>query len=224
MLAGAGNIGLRLALALERAHFQVKLIEANPQQAMAVAEVLDRTVVLCSDAADEELMNQESIDQTEVFCSLTNDDEANILSSMLAKKLGARRAMALINRSAYVDLIESSMLDIAVSPRVATVGSLLTHIRRGDTVAVHSLRRGAAEAIEIIAHGDPTTSQVIGRQIEELALPNGAMVGAILREEKVIIAHSDTVIEPEDHVIVFVVDKKQLPSVERLFQVAVTFV
>jgi trk system potassium uptake protein TrkA len=169
-------------------------------------------------------MIQENIEQTEVFCSVTNDDEANILSAMLAKKLGARRAMALINRSAYVDLIQSSVLDIAISPRMATVGSLLTHIRRGDTVAVHSLRRGAAEVIETIAHGDSSTSRVVGRRLDELPLPPGTTVGAILRGEEVVIAHSDVVIQSDDHVITFVVDKKRIHDVERLFQVAVTFV
>ncbi len=180
--------------------------------------------MLRGDAADEELMMQENIESIEVFCSLTNEDEANILSAMLAKRLGARRVMALINRSAYVDLIHGSGLDIAISPRMATVGTLLTHIRRGDVVAAHSLRRGAAEAIEAIAHGDRSTSQVVGRTVSEISLPPGTTLGAILRGEQVIIAHDNTVIESEDHVILFVVDKRHIRDVERLFQVGVTFV
>ena len=224
MLTGAGNIGLRLAQALEPSHCHVKLVERSAIRAKQVADQLDRTVVLHGDAADEELMHQENIDNIDVFCSLTNDDEANILSAMLAKRLGARRTMALVNRSAYVDLMENTLVDIAISPRVATVGTLLTHVRRGDMVAVHSLRRGAAEAIETIAHGDRTNSQVVGRAIQDIALPPGTTLGAILRGEDVVIAHHDTVIESEDHVILFVVDKRHIREVEQLFQVAVTFV
>ena len=224
MLVGAGKIGLQLARSLEQNNYQVKLVEHGAERARQVAEQLDATIVLRGDAADEDLMLQENIDATDVFCSLTNDDEANILSAMLAKRLGAHRAMALINRSAYVDLIESSVLDVAISPSLITVGSLLTHVRRGDTIAVHSLRRGAAEAIETIAHGDATSSSVVGRRIEEIALPSGTRVGALLRNQEVIIPHHDTVIEAEDHVILFVIDKKNIRDVERLFQVKVTFV
>ena len=224
MLVGAGKIGLQLARSLEQNNYQVKLVEHGAERARQVAEQLDATIVLRGDAADEDLMLQENIDATDVFCSLTNDDEANILSAMLAKRLGAHRAMALINRSAYVDLIESSVLDVAISPSLITVGSLLTHVRRGDTIAVHSLRRGAAEAIETIAHGDATSSSVVGRRIEEISLPSGTRVGALLRNQEVIIPHHDTVIEAEDHVILFVIDKKYIRDVERLFQVKVTFV
>ena len=224
MLVGAGKIGLQLARSLEQNNYQVKLVEHGAERARQVAEQLDATVVLRGDAADEDLMLQENIDAMDVFCSLTNDDEANILSAMLAKRLGAHRAMALINRSAYVDLIESSVLDVAISPSLITVGSLLTHVRRGDTIAVHSLRRGAAEAIETIAHGDATSSSVVGRRIEEISLPSGTRVGALLRNQEVIIPHHDTVIEAEDHVILFVIDKKHIRDVERLFQVKVTFV
>ena len=224
MLVGAGKIGLQLARSLEQNNYQVKLVEHGADRARQVAEQLDATIVLRGDAADEDLMLQENIDATDVFCSLTNDDEANILSAMLAKRLGAHRAMALINRSAYVDLIESSVLDVAISPSLITVGSLLTHVRRGDTIAVHSLRRGAAEAIETIAHGDATSSSVVGRRIEEISLPSGTRVGALLRNQEVIIPHHDTVIEAEDHVILFVIDKKYIRDVEKLFQVKVTFV
>jgi len=224
MLAGAGNIGLRLAQALEKSHYQVKLIESDRSRARRVAELLDKTVVLHGSAADEDLLTQENIENVEAFCSITNEDEANILSAMLSKRLGARRAMALVNRSAYVDLVESKMLDIAISPKIVTVGILLTHIRRGDTVAVHSLRRGAAEVIEIVAHGDPSSSRVVGKKIDQIQFPPGTTLGAILRSNEVITAFKDTVIEPEDHVIIFVIDKRHIPEVEKLFQVSVTYV
>ena len=224
ILAGAGNIGLRLARTLEDNGYRVKLIKRNPDRIREVADLLEDTVVLHGDAADQELLWQENIDQTEVFCALTNADEANILSGMLAKRLGAKHAIALVTRSAYVDLIESSVLDVAISPQLATVGTLLTHIRRGDMAAVHSLRRGAAEAIEAIAHGDPATSQVVGRRIDQISLPPGTTLGALVRGDDVIIAKGNTVIEAEDHVIIFVIDKQRIPEVERLFQVAATFI
>ena len=223
LIVGGGNIGKRVARALER-RYQVKLIEHNYPRTLALSSELDRTIVLHGDAADEELLLEENIDKTDVFCALTNDDEANILSAMLAKRLGARKVMSLINRAAYVDLIESGDIDIAISPQQATIGSLLTHIRRGDVAKVYSLRRGAAEAIEAVAHGDRTTSRVVGRRIEELKLPPGTTIGAIVRGNDVLIAHHDTVIEPEDHVILFLVDKSKIREVEKLFQVGITFI
>ena len=135
----------------------------------------------------------------------------------------ARKVMALINRAAYVDLVQSDVIDIAISPQQTTIGSLLAHIRKGDVVVVHSLRRGAAEAIEAIAHGDKKSSNVVGRPIEEISLPPNTSIGAIVRGDEIIMAHHDTVIESEDHVILLVADKRRVPEVERLFQVGVIF-
>lgn len=224
MLAGGGNIGFRLARRLEDKHYNVKLVERDRRRAEQIADGLDETVVLFGDAADEEMLVQENIESMDVFCAVTNNDEANILSAMLAKRLGARRVMALINRSVYVDLFARSEIDLVISPRTVTVGSILAHIRRGDVVAVHSLRGGRAEAIEAIAHGDENSSRVVGRGVRDLPLPPGTGIGAILRDDKVLIAHKETVIQSGDHVILFVVDKKHIAEVERLFQVAVTFV
>ena len=223
MLVGGGNIGMGLARVLEN-NYQVKLIEHNAARTRAISEELNSTLVLLGDAADGDLLVEENIENTDVFCSVTNDDEANILSAMLAKRLGAKKVMTLINRAAYVGLVESGEIDIAISPNLATIGSLLTHIRRGDVVVVHSLRRGAAEAMEAIAHGDVRSSKVVGRRIENIKLPSGTTIGAIVRGKEVIIAHRDTVIEAEDHVILFLVNKKQITDVEKLFQVGVTFI
>jgi len=222
IIAGGGNIGTRLARALER-NFRVKIIEHDLRNCKRIAEELEKTIVLQGDAADQELLLEENIESTDVFCAVTNDDEANILSAMLAKRLGARKVMALINRPSYVDLVQSGSIDIAISPQQATIGSLLKHVRRGDVVMVHALRRGAAEAIEAIAHGDQTSSKVVGRRIGELKLPKGANIGALVRGDEVHIAHHDTLIEAEDHVILFLQDKRRIPEVERLFQVGVTF-
>jgi len=222
LLAGGGNIGGALAKFLEK-DYQVKIIEANKQRAVQLSEELDSAIVLYGDAADPDLLIEENIESTDVFCALTNDDEANILSAMLAKKLGARKVMSLINRPAYVDLVESSLIDIALSPHTVTMGAMLAHIRRGDVVAVHALRRGAAEAIEAIAHGDAKVSKVVGRTIDELKLPKGVSIGAVVRGEEVIIAHHNVVIETDDHVILFLTDKRKVHEVEALFHLSPTF-
>ena len=222
IFAGGGNIGRRLAAALE-SDYQVKIIERDPTHARHIAEKLTHTIVLQGDAADEELLLEENIEHTDVFCAVTDDDEVNILSAMLAKRLGARKVMALINRAAYVDLVQSGAVDIAISPQQATIGSLLTHVRRGDMAVVHALRRGAAEAIEAVAHGDKKSSRVVGRRIEQIKLPAGARIGAIVRGEQVIMAHHDTLIEAEDHIILLLTDKRKIEAVEQLFQVGINF-
>ena len=223
VIAGGGNIGVRLALALEQTN-QVKIIERDPQRARLISEQLNRAIVLVGDAADEELLLEENIDNVDVFCGLTNSEEANILSSMLAKRLGAHKVMALINRASYVDLVEAGSIDIAISPQQITIGSLLAHVRRGDVVKVHSLRRGAAEAIEAVAHGEKEDSKVVGRAIEDINLPKGAAIVALVRGEQVIIAHHDTVLESDDHVILFLTDRRKIEHLEKLFQVGVSFV
>ena len=222
MIAGGGNIGMALAQRLET-RYSVKLIEKNPERAQYLAETLDGAMVLNGDVADQELLLEENISSMGLFCALTNDDEANILSAMVARKMGARKVMSLINRPAYVELVEKGFIDVAISPHNVTIGALLRHVRRGDVVAVHSLRRGSAEALEAIAHGDSTTSEVVGRSIAELQLPSGSVIGAIVRDDKVLIARDDLVVEAEDHVIVLVVDKKSINDVENLFQVGVTY-
>lgn len=223
ILAGAGNIGLQLAQSLECSGYQVKLIERDPDRARLVSEKLDSSMVLQGDAADEELLRQENIDSMELFCSLTNADEANILSAMLAKRLGARRTMAIVNRPAYVDLIESDVLDIAISPRMSTISALLSRVRRGDVVAAHSLRRGVAEAIEAVAHGDHRHSKLVGRKLSEIRLPEGATIGAILREDTLVPLERDVVVKELDHIIIFLIDKRRIPEVEKLFQVTPGF-
>ncbi len=222
ILAGGGNIGFRTAQTLEN-NYQVKIIDHNETRCKYLAEHLDKTTVLLGNASEKELLISENIESTDVFCAVTNDDEVNIMACMQAKRLGVRQTMALITRTAYVDLIEGSGINIAISPQLASISSILAYLRRGDVVNVHSLRRGAAEAIEAIAHGDKKTSKVVGRTLSEIKLPKATTIGAIIREDKVIIPHHDTEIASEDHVILFVADKKYTHDVEKLFQVAVTF-
>ena len=222
IIAGGGNIGYRLAKALEK-RYRLKLIEHNSDRAQFLSENLDRTVVLHGSATDKSLLEEENIENTDVFCALTNDDEVNIMASLLAKRHGARKVMTLINKAHYVDLVQGGMIDVAISPQQATIGSLLTHVRRGDVVNVHSLRRGAAEAIEAIAHGDRNSSKVVGRRVGEIKLPPGTNIGAIVRGDEVIMGSSDVLVESDDHVILFVMDKRHIDDVERLFQVGLGF-
>jgi len=217
MIAGGGLIGAGLARRLEHNHY-VKLIEFNEKRAKFLSGNLDNTIVLNGDASSFELLDEENVDNIDAFIAVTDDDEANIMSAMLAKHMGAKKVMTLIQRSAYVDLVQGGDIDIAFSPQQATISALLTHVRKGDIVNVYSLRRGAAEAIEAIAHGDEKTSKVVGRAIGEIKLPPGTTIGAVVRDDAVIIAHSDTVIHADDHVIMFLVDKKYIPDVEKLFQ------
>ncbi len=222
MIAGGGHIGAGLAKALED-KVQVKIIERNPKRALELADRLHNSVVLQGDASDEDMLNDENIEDFDVYIAVTNDDEANIMSAMLAKRMGASKTMVLINRPAYVDLVQGGEIDIAISPQQITIGSLLTHVRRGHVSNVYSLRRGAAEAIEAVAKGNEQTSRVVGRAIGDVPLPPGTTIGAIVRDDAVLIAHDNVVIQEDDHVILFLVDKSYIHDVERLFQVAVAY-
>jgi trk system potassium uptake protein len=227
MIAGGGKVGLRLARSLV-GQCQVKIIERDKRRCEYLASQLpSSTLILQGDGADEDLLHEENVGDMDLFLALTSDDEDNIMSAMLAKRMGARRVMSLINRRAYADMMEGSTIDIAISPAQTVIGELLAHLRRGDVAAVHSLRRGAAEALEGIARGDASTSKLVGRRIEEIRLPQGARIGAIVRGEdakgEVLMPHHDLVIETDDHIIVFIPNKRMVREVEKLFQVGATF-
>ena len=221
-ICGGGNIGQRLAHSLE-SRYQVKLLEQNRDRCVMLSENLRKTIVLEGNAANKDILLEENIESTDVFCAVTNDDEANIMASLLAKRLGARKVLTLINNPDYVDLIQGGEIDVAISPQQTTIGSLLTHVRKGDVVNVHSLRRGAAEAIEAIAHGDHRSSRVVGKRLDEIKLPQGTTIGAIVRHNEVLIAHDHLRVQPDDHVVLFLVDKTRIREVEKLFQVGLAF-
>jgi trk system potassium uptake protein len=235
LIAGGGKVGLRLARHLQ-GEYRLKLIEPRLERCEYLSTQLGSDVlVLHGDATDEDLLEEEQVQDVDLFIALTNDDEDNIMSCLLAKRMGARRVLALINRRAYAELVQGTQIDIALSPAQTVIGELLAHVRRGDVAAVYSLRRGAAEALEAVARGDRKTSKVVGRRIDQIVLPPGAQIGAIVRgaepalpgadapNKRVIIPHRDTVIERDDHVIVFVPRKRQVREVEKLFQVGATF-
>lgn len=221
MIAGGGNIGATLATNIER-QYQVKIIEQSYERCRFLSERLKHALVLNGSATDPQLLGAENIEGTDVFCALTNNDESNIMMSMLAKRLGAKKVITLIANTAYADLVGDE-IDIAISPQQITIGSLLTHVRRGDISNVHSLRRGAAEAIEVTAHGDSRSSRVVGRRLDEIKLPEGVTIGAIVRGKEVLIAHSHIVVESDDHVILFLVDRNMIKAVEKLFAVGFGF-
>jgi trk system potassium uptake protein TrkA len=221
MIAGGGNIGARLAESLEK-EFSVKVIEFSHARCRVLSEHLRHTLVIDGSAAEPQLLAEENIENTDVFCALTNNDESNIMMSMLAKRMGAKKVITLITNPAYAELVGDE-IDIAISPQEITIGSLLTHVRKGDITSVHALRRGAAEAIELVARGDAYSSKVVGRRLEEIDLPAGVTIGAIVRDTQVLIAHHDVLIESDDHLILFLVDKKQIPAVEKLFTVGFGF-
>jgi trk system potassium uptake protein TrkA len=227
MIAGGGKVGLRLARSLV-GQCQVKIIESNPARCEYLASQLpSSTLVLQGDSVDESLLEEENVGEMDLFLALTNDDEDNIMSAMLAKRLGARRVLALINRRAYAEMLQGSTIDIAVSPAQTVIGELLAHVRRGEVVAVHSLRRGAAEALEGVARGDLRTSRLVGRTVQEIKLPKGARIGAIVRGEgpdaEVLMPHRDTMIQSDDHIIIFIPNKRLVREVEKLFLVGATF-
>jgi trk system potassium uptake protein TrkA len=223
VIAGGGNIGAKLASEIEK-EYAVKLIELRSSRAKTLADQLHQAVVIQGNATDRELLLEENIEQCDAFCALTDDDEVNIMSSLMAKRLGVRHVITLISKPAYVDLVQGGEIDVAISPQQATTGSVLSHVRKADVARVHSLRRGAAEAMEAIAHGDVSNSNVVGRKIHELKLPAGVTIGAVVRGNEVLIAHDNVIIATDDHVILFMVDKTKVTAVERLFQVSMNFI
>ena len=221
IIAGGGRVGSALAKKLETI-YDLKLIEKDQYTAKKVAETLSSTVVLNNDIADETLLKNENIEDVDYFCAVTNDDQMNILSAKLAKDMGAKKTIAIVNKSSYRNLV-SKEIDIVVSPEDVTIGSLLASARSSDIVNVHQLGLGDAEVMEIIVHGDSKTSKLVDKKISEIDLPKKTIIGAIVRKEKVILANNDLVIKADDHIIIFVLEKKDIPKIEKMFQVSVGF-
>ena len=223
LIAGGGNIGRQLAEALTPRH-RVKILEVDAGRCRQLVEGLDSAIcVLHGDAGDADLLREEDIGATDVFCAVTNDEEANIISAALAKQLGVRKTIAIVNNAGYVDLVQDTAVDIAISPAQVTIGAILTHIRRGDVVAVHALPRGAAAAIELTVHGTARSSRVIDRPLTKLGLPVGTSVGIIARQGQLLFPHHDTRLVAEDRVVLFLADKSQIEAVEELFHAELNF-
>ena len=222
MIAGGSEFSYQLAKDLEGS-YSVKLIEANEKRAHQLVALLDKTLVLQGNENDSELLINEDIAHVDLFVAATGDDERNIIASLLAKKMGAHRVVALIHQGAYVGVLEDSKIDIVVGLADVTIGSILTHVRRADVARVHSLRRGAAESLEIVIHGNESTSRCVGRRVDAIEWPAGALLGAVVRGQEVLMAHHDLVLQSEDHLILFVTEKKMVRKIEQLLQVSASF-
>jgi len=217
IIAGGGKIGSSLAQQIEGNH-QVKIIEANPERAKVISENLLNTIVLEGNVSDKSLLHEENVEKSDVFVAVTNDDEANVMSCMLAKEMGAHKVIALINNEAYVDLVIGKGIDVAIAPSQITIGTFLSELAGDEVVKVHSLRRGAAEAIETIVKASTSGKEdVVGKELGNIKLPVGATIGAIIRKNKAKIAHDDVKIREHDHIIVFLTDKKILPQILEIF-------
>jgi len=216
-IAGGGSIGLNVATLLEDTH-NIRIVELNEERAKSLAEQLDNTLVLQGSASDEDLLKEEGIENTDLFLALTDSDEVNVIVSILAKRLGAHKTIALVKRDVYSSLAEQSGdVDIIVSPDQITVSGILSHIRKGDCMKVHSLQHGKAEAIEIVVHGDEKTSEVVGMKIKDLPLPEGVVIGAIVRDNELLMGSKKLIIEQGDHVLMVLMDVQKIHEVEALF-------
>ena len=221
MIAGGGIVGMTLADKLSQ-KFSTKIIEKDLIRSKYLSESLEDTVVLNDDISDESLLDNEGIKEVDYFCSVTNDDQMNILSAKLAKDLGAKKSIAIINKLSYRKLV-SKEIDVVVSPEDVTIGSILASVGTSDVVKVHSLGFGEAELLEIIIHGDNKTSKVVGKKVSELELPSGCRIGAIYREGKVILLNEDVSIQSNDRLIIYLLHKKDFSKLAKLLQVSIGF-
>ena len=221
IIAGGGHIGERLAFALQKKH-RVKIIERDEARCEELTNNLSNTVILKGSCVDRRLLIEENIKNCDIFCAITNNDESNIMSCMLAKNCGAKKTICLINNSDYESIFSgndgSLAIDKIIEPQQVTISSLLSYVRRGDMVRVHTLRYGAAEAMEVIAHNESGSSKIVGKRLDEISWPYGVIMGALVRGDKVLMAHRHIVIEAEDHLIFFVIDKNSIEAVEQLVQ------
>ena len=220
IIIGGGNIGMNLAQALEsETGITVRLIEISKDRARAVAEALPNTNITLGDALDSEILREAGVEMADTVIAVSDDDETNILASLLAKRYGVERAVTLINSTSYAPLITRLGIDVAVSPRTITVSTILQHVRRGRIRSVHSLADGFAEVIEAEA---VETSPLAGNTLREAGLPSDVIVGALVRDGNVIIPRADTLIENNDDVILLA-SARSVKKVEKLFSVQLEF-
>jgi trk system potassium uptake protein TrkA len=221
LICGGGNIALLLAQEIERDYpwISAKIIELNADRAAVVASILSGTVVLHGDCLDPEILNEAGVAVADSVVAVTDDDETNILSSLLAKRHGAQRAITLLNKSTYEPLMTTLGVDVIVSPRHITASTILQHVRRGRIHSVHTLREGFGELIEAEAL---ETSSLVGQPLKDINLPNGVTVGAIVRGGNVISPRGGTVIQSRDRVVLFAASEA-VRKVEKLFSVRIEY-
>ena len=219
MIVGGGRIALRLAKRLEDKSIHTKIIEKRSDRCSLIAEKLNRTVVLCGDGSDQALLKEENIQDTDMVVTLTDEDETNILVSLLAKRLGARKTITKISKFSYFPLMHAIGIDQVVDPRLSAVNSILQHIRRGKVLSSVSIRGEDAEIMEAVAL---ETTDIVGKPLMEVAFPKGVLVTTILRGEKVIIPTGRSVVEPNDRIIIFA-RREAIPKIEKILAVKLEY-
>jgi trk system potassium uptake protein TrkA len=219
LIIGGGNIGAGLAQRLENTSLHVRLIEKNRDKCDVLADQLDRTIVLNGDGTDQELLEEENIQSMDVVVAVTDDEENNILSSLLARQLGARRTITRINKIAYMPIAAAVGLGHIVSPRLSAVNTILRHIRKGKVLSAVTLKGEEAEVLEAVAQEH---SGIVGRPLKEMQFPSGALVLAALRGGESLIPSGETIIEPQDRVIILAT-RKAIPRVERELMVKLEY-
>lgn len=217
MIIGGGKVGFSLAKELEN-QFKTKLIEADPDKCSDLSKKLDKTIVLNGSATDEDLLKSENISNVDIFCALTDDDETNLMSSLLAKKMGAKKTIIILNNPSYLGLVPG-FIDIYIAPYRLTVSSVLQDLREGDVAQDVLLKMDTgAEAVEGIVHANEHTSNYFGKSIKEIPLPEGASIGAVVRHGKLIMPTSKVELCLNDHLIVFLANKNMMSEIEVLFR------
>ena len=219
LIIGGGRIGTRLALLLEEKSIYTKIIEKRPEQCNLLADRMNKAVVLCGDGSDQGLLNEENIQDMDVVITLTSDEETNILTSLLVKRMGARKTITKIDKFSYFPLMSAIGLEQVVSPRLSSINTILQHIRRGKVLSAISLKGEQAEVMEAIAL---ETSDIVGTPLRKIAFPKDALLAGIIHKEKVIIPSGDSIIEPEDRIIIFAT-RKAIPKIEKILAVKLEY-
>lgn len=219
LIIGGGRIGTRLAQRLEQKSIQTKIIEKQPDRCQILADQLNRTVVLCGDGSDQALLKEENVRDVDFVVTLTNDEETNILASLLARRLGARKAITRISKFSYFPLMMTIGIEQVVDPRLSAINSILQHIRRGKVLSAISLKGEEGEVMEAVAL---ETSDIVKKPLKNLKFPKNALITAILRGEQVVIPSGDTMIEPNDRIIIFA-RREAIPKIEKILAVKLEY-
>jgi trk system potassium uptake protein TrkA len=219
LIIGGGRIGLRLARMLDEKSIYTKLIEKDPNRCAKLAERLNKVVVLHGDGSDQDLLNEENIRDMDVVITLTNDEETNILASLLAKRFGAKKTITRISKFSYLPLMSTIGLDQIVSPRLSSINTILHHVRRGKVLSAISIKGDQAEVLEAVAL---ETSDIVGKPLKKISFPKGALITSIIRNGEVIIPAGESVIEPNDKIIIFA-KRQDISKIEKILEVKLEF-
>ena len=219
LIVGGGRIGFRLASLLEEQSVYTKIVEKDASRCTELAEKLNKAIVLHGDGSDQELLREENIQDMDVVVTLTNDEETNIIASLLTKRMGAQNTITRINKFSYFPLMSMIGLEQVVSPRHSAINTILQHIRRGKVLSAISIKNEQAEVMEAVAL---ETSDIVGKPLKRISLPKGVLVTSIIRENEVIVPTGESVIEPEDRIIIFA-SRKAIPKIEKILAVKLEY-